>query len=250
MCARRSWRDPAGASPVRVGRSGRSVASVARARRRRRPRSVHSDPVGCVWSPEMVDVAEAEALSIVEGNMCGIVMRDAVAPPGSETTSCRKGSRRNLGGLRAARSRVERSRAAPGSPDGRTPAMYGREESDGCVVPGKPSNKAGRDRRRRRWREGARSRRGRGVPHMPDAVPGFVCRCAPRPRADVVGASSSKTGAGCGKAASPDLRGGCGATRIPTATIEIRGDTGEIRGHNTCAPGEAGAIQPVQVRSE
>ena len=172
MCARRSWRDPAGASPVRVGRSGRSVASVARARRRRRPRSVHSDPVGCVWSPEMVDVAEAEALSIVEGNMCGIVMRDAVAPPGSETTSCRKGSRRNLGGLRAARSRVERSRAAPGSPDGRTPAMYGREESDGCVVPGKPSNKAGRDRRRRRWREGARSRRGRGVHHIPDAVPG------------------------------------------------------------------------------
>ncbi len=29
MCARRSWRVPAGASPARVGRSGRSVASVA-----------------------------------------------------------------------------------------------------------------------------------------------------------------------------------------------------------------------------
>ncbi len=47
----------------------------------------------------MFDFAEAEAVPNVEGNMCGVVMRDAVAPPGSETTSCRKGTRRNLGGL-------------------------------------------------------------------------------------------------------------------------------------------------------
>ena len=50
-------------------------------------------------SPEIVYIAEAEALSIVEGNMCGAAMRGAVALPGSETTSCRKGTRRNLGGL-------------------------------------------------------------------------------------------------------------------------------------------------------
>ena len=29
LCARRSWRDPTGESPVRVGRSGRPVTSVA-----------------------------------------------------------------------------------------------------------------------------------------------------------------------------------------------------------------------------
>ena len=61
-------------------------------------------------SRENVYVAEAEALGNVEGNMCGVVMRDAVALPRSETTSCRKGTRRNL-------------------------------ESDGLIVPMKRSNK-------------------------------------------------------------------------------------------------------------
>ena len=50
-------------------------------------------------SHEIVYIAEAEALRIVEGNMCGTVMRGADALPGSETTSCRKGARRNLGEL-------------------------------------------------------------------------------------------------------------------------------------------------------
>jgi hypothetical protein len=50
-------------------------------------------------SPEMPDVAEAEAVGNVEGNMCGTAMRGAVALPGSETTSRRKGTRRNLGDL-------------------------------------------------------------------------------------------------------------------------------------------------------
>ncbi len=35
-----------------------------------------------------------------------------------------------------------RFRVASRSPDGRTPAMYGHEESDGCIVPWKPPNKA------------------------------------------------------------------------------------------------------------
>ena len=36
---------------------------------------------------------------LVEGNMCGIAMRDAVAPPGSKAPSRPKGTRRNLRGL-------------------------------------------------------------------------------------------------------------------------------------------------------
>ena len=50
-------------------------------------------------SSEIAKIAEAETLIIVEGNMCGVAMRDADAPPESQTTSRRKGMRRNLGGL-------------------------------------------------------------------------------------------------------------------------------------------------------
>ena len=56
-----------------------------------------------VWgvglSLEKKDIAGAEPLQIVEGNMCGAVTRGAVALPGSKATSRTKGSRRNLGGL-------------------------------------------------------------------------------------------------------------------------------------------------------
>jgi hypothetical protein len=48
----------------------------------------------------MPDVAEAEAVGNVEGDMCGAARRGAVAPPGSKTTSRRNGTRRNLGDLR------------------------------------------------------------------------------------------------------------------------------------------------------
>ena len=47
-------------------------------------------------SLEIDKVAEAEPVISVEGNMCGTVMRGAVAPPGSKATSRRKGMRRNL----------------------------------------------------------------------------------------------------------------------------------------------------------
>jgi len=47
-------------------------------------------------SLEIYKVAEAEPVISVEGNMCGTVMRGAVAPPGSKATSRRKGTRRNL----------------------------------------------------------------------------------------------------------------------------------------------------------
>ena len=50
-------------------------------------------------SHEILNIAGAEPLLFVEGNMCGAVMRGAVALPGSKATSRTKGSRRNLGGL-------------------------------------------------------------------------------------------------------------------------------------------------------
>jgi hypothetical protein len=54
---------------------------------------------GVLLSHEIHDIAEAEAVSNVEGNMCGTAMRGADALPGSKTTSCTKGTRRNLGDL-------------------------------------------------------------------------------------------------------------------------------------------------------
>ena len=50
-------------------------------------------------SHEIFNIAGAEAVIDVEGNMCGAVMRGAVALPGSKATSRTKGSRRNLGDL-------------------------------------------------------------------------------------------------------------------------------------------------------
>ena len=66
---------------------------------------------GGILSCEMQNIAGAETLSDVEGNMCGVVMRDADAPPRSKTPSRANRRRRNLGGLmsgRAARPRAVR----------------------------------------------------------------------------------------------------------------------------------------------
>ena len=54
---------------------------------------------GATLSLEIPDIAEAETVDCVEGDMCGPVMRGADALPGSETASRTKGTRRNLGGL-------------------------------------------------------------------------------------------------------------------------------------------------------
>ena len=50
-------------------------------------------------SHERLDVAGAESLYSLEGNMCGTVMRGADALPGPKATSRAKGSHRKLGGL-------------------------------------------------------------------------------------------------------------------------------------------------------
>jgi len=52
---------------------------------------------GGLLSRESSNIAEAEAFSVAEGNMCGTVMRGADALPRSKTLSRTKGSRRNLG---------------------------------------------------------------------------------------------------------------------------------------------------------
>jgi hypothetical protein len=54
---------------------------------------------GVGLSHERSDIAGAEGFYSLEGNMCGTVMRGAVALPGSKATSRAKGSHRNLGGL-------------------------------------------------------------------------------------------------------------------------------------------------------
>jgi hypothetical protein len=54
---------------------------------------------GAGLSHERSDIAGAESLYSLEGNMCGTAMRGADALPGSKATSRAKGSHRNLGGL-------------------------------------------------------------------------------------------------------------------------------------------------------
>ena len=58
---------------------------------------------GGLLSHESQKIAGAEPLSNVEGNMCGVAMRDADAPPGSKTPSRANRQRRNLGGLMSGR---------------------------------------------------------------------------------------------------------------------------------------------------
>ena len=93
-------------------------------------------------SHERRNFAEAETLGTVEGNMCGIAMRDAVAPPGSKTPSRPKGTRRNLRDL------MSGHRLLPTGPhregEEPKPMMHGHEKSDSAIVATKPPNKAGR----------------------------------------------------------------------------------------------------------
>jgi hypothetical protein len=58
---------------------------------------------GGLLSRERYYAAEAEAVDIVEGNMCGPVMRGSIAQPWSKTPSRTKGTSRNLGDLACGR---------------------------------------------------------------------------------------------------------------------------------------------------
>jgi RNA-directed DNA polymerase len=98
---------------------------------------------GVRLSLEIQKLAEAETVSNVEGKMCGTAMQGADALPGSETTSRRKGSRRNLGDLGSGRAA---SRRAGPRREGEepSPAMHGHEKSDPAIVARKPANNAER----------------------------------------------------------------------------------------------------------
>jgi hypothetical protein len=69
---------------------------------------------GVGLSLERSDIAGAESFHLLEGNMCGTVMRGADALPGSKATSRAKGSHRNLGGLVSGRCRGVRCAAYSG----------------------------------------------------------------------------------------------------------------------------------------
>src|SRR4029078_3988712 len=99
---------------------------------------------GVGLSHERSDIAGAEGFHSLEGNMCGTVMRGAVALPGSKPTSRAKGSHRNLGDLVSGRRR--RVLFVYGGPHrgGEEPKamMHGQEKSDLVIVAVKPTNKA------------------------------------------------------------------------------------------------------------
>ena len=158
-CARRSWRDPAGGSPVRVGGSARPVASVAGSSATMVAKRTQRDDEDCIelsknsipWRPRRCEPPQATC--------AGPFMRGTVAPPESETSSSRQGSCRNLGDLRPPAAAM----AVPGRfGKARSRSRTGRsEKSDGCIVPMKPRTMPREwHRRRRRWREGGRSRGG------------------------------------------------------------------------------------------
>jgi hypothetical protein len=109
---------------------------------------------GVGLSHEMPPIAEAETVGNVEGNIGGAVMRGAVTLPGSETTSRRKGMRRNLGNLlspavaAAAPGRIGKlGRATPIRKRGGVGRVRTTVEApeQGCE-----------EQRRRVWREGTR----------------------------------------------------------------------------------------------
>jgi len=63
---------------------------------------------GGLLSREISKVAGAETVRIVEGNTCGVAMRDADAPPRSKTPSRANRQRRNLRGLMSGRAACRR----------------------------------------------------------------------------------------------------------------------------------------------
>jgi len=173
---------------------------------------------GVGLSPEIPKFAEAEAFTVVEGKMCGAVMRGADAPPGSKATSRRKGSRRNLGDLTP----DHRPKGRPGphrEGEEPKPMMHGREKSGPVVVATKRANKAERSAaesvERRAGTEGNARQDGTlrtlsrdGASHGLDRV---------RQASQGVSPSHTREGAACGKAGCTDLCGGRSVMGVPTA---------------------------------
>ena len=93
-------------------------------------------------SHERLDIAGAEGLYSLEGNMCGTAMRGADALPGSKATSRAKGSHRNLGDLASGCQDLRERDGPHREGEEPKPMMHGHEKLDLVIVAGKPANKA------------------------------------------------------------------------------------------------------------
>jgi hypothetical protein len=85
-CASASWCDPAGASPVQVTGSVLLGSECCGAAGDSGREAYTAIAWGVGLSHERSDIAGAESFYSLEGNMCGTVMRGAVALPGSKAT--------------------------------------------------------------------------------------------------------------------------------------------------------------------
>ena len=82
-------------------------------------------------SHERLDIAGAEIVYSLEGNMCGTATRGADALPGSKATSRAKGSHRNLGGLASGRQDLRERDGPHREGEEPKPMMHGhRRESE------------------------------------------------------------------------------------------------------------------------
>ena len=96
--------------------------------------------------------------------------------------------------------------------------MQGREKSDSVIVAGKSPNKTGGPAAEAVERRAEAKENAEPMRHVPDTVPGKrVTDAGARTDGCKALPSLSEVGAGCGKAARPDLCGGTGVTRFPTA---------------------------------
>ena len=155
---------------------------------------------GVGLSHERSDIAGAESLYSLEGNMCGTATRGADALPGSKATSRAKGSHRKLGA---------------------------------AIVAGKPTNKAERSAAElvepRAGTEGSESQPNTCRNSVSDKrVTGcWLAYGSLLP-------SLPEVGAVCGKAARTDLCGGREVTRVPTAK-----PSRDHHAHRKCSSGVA-----------
>jgi hypothetical protein len=79
---------------------------------------------------------------MAERNMCSVVTRDIVVPPGSKSTSRANGSRRTLGGLASGRQTLRERDGPHREGEEPKPTMYGHEKSDLVIVAMKRTKKA------------------------------------------------------------------------------------------------------------
>src|ERR1700748_3724254 len=108
----KSWCDPVGESPAQAKGSVLRVSECVVATGDSGREAYTAIAWGVGLSHERSDIAGAEGFYSLEGNMCGTVMRGAVAPPGSKATSRPKVAYRNVRGVVSGRRRRVSSQSA------------------------------------------------------------------------------------------------------------------------------------------